>query len=473
MPDQLSARDVLRIRDYRRLWLGQLVSDTGDGLTNIALLLLVNHLTGSTAALAAMAIALAVPPLTIGLFAGAYVDRADRRRIMLASDLLRAATVIGFVLVGSTEWLWLLFVLAFAQATVGTFFTPARGAILPRIVPAEGLLAANSIAQATRVIAGVVGTGLGGLIVGMAGVYWPAFVIDAATFLLSFAFIAGLPRNIGRAIPSAGTVATGIGSSLAAGLRTIAHSRRLSTTIMALAVCMLGLGAVNVLFVPLLVRILDVDPAWFGPVELAQSSSMILAAGLVGALAARLSATTIVIAGMGGVAVVIGLLAGVTEIWHILVLLFAVGWFVSPLQAAVVTILQSSVEDAERGRVMSVLQAAMSAASVLSMAFAGIAGDIVGVRNVFLGAAAIVAVGGVVAIVGYRGTGRRATAPGPNSPIGSRATDCWPRRRDGGRGAQRSFDPDETVADPAHRHPSSPGSAVGGVVIHDECPLVR
>jgi MFS family permease len=423
MPDQLSARDVLRIRDYRRLWLGQLVSDTGDGLTNITLLLLVNHLTGSTAALAAMAIALAVPPLTIGLLAGAYVDRADRRRIMLASDLLRAATVIGFVLVGSTDWLWLLFVLAFAQATVGTFFTPARGAILPRIVPAEGLLAANSIAQATRVIAGVVGTGLGGLIVGMAGVYWPAFVIDAATFLLSFAFIAGLPRTIGHVVPSAGAVATGIGSSLAAGLRTIAHSRRLSTTIMALAVCMLGLGAVNVLFVPLLVRILDVDPAWFGPVELAQSSSMILAAGLVGALAARLSATTIVIAGMAGVAVVIGLLAGVTEIWHILVLLFVVGWFVSPLQAAVVTILQTSVADAERGRVMSVLQAAMSAASVLSMAFAGIAGDIVGVRNVFLGAAAIVAVGGVVAIVGYRGTGRRAAAPGPNSPIGAVAGD--------------------------------------------------
>jgi MFS family permease len=423
MPDQLSARDVLRIRDYRRLWLGQLVSDTGDGLTNITLLLLVNHLTGSTAALAAMAIVLAVPPLTIGLLAGAYVDRADRRRIMLASDLLRAATVIGFVLVGSTDWLWLLFVLAFAQATVGTFFTPARGAILPRIVPAEGLLAANSIAQATRVIAGVVGTGLGGLIVGMAGVYWPAFVIDAATFLLSFAFIAGLPRTIGHVVPSAGAVATGIGSSLAAGLRTIAHSRRLSTTIMALAVCMLGLGAVNVLFVPLLVRILDVDPAWFGPVELAQSSSMILAAGLVGALAARLSATTIVIAGMAGVAVVIGLLAGVTEIWHILVLLFVVGWFVSPLQAAVVTILQTSVADAERGRVMSVLQAAMSAASVLSMAFAGIAGDIVGVRYVFLGAAAIVAVGGVVAIVGYRGTGRRAAAPGPTSPIGAVAGD--------------------------------------------------
>jgi MFS family permease len=412
MTDQLSARDVLRIPNYRRLWLGQLVSDTGDGLTNIALLLLVNHLTGSTAALAAMAIALAVPPLTVGLVAGAYVDRADRRRIMLASDLLRAGTVLGFMLVGSTDWLWLLFVLAFAQATVGTFFTPARGAILPRIVPPEGLLAANSIAQATRVVAGVVGTGLGGLIVGLAGVYWPAFVIDAATFLVSFAFIAGLPRAVGHVVPSAGAAAAGIGGSLAAGLRTIVRSRRLSTTIAALAICMLGLGAVNVMFVPLLVRVLGADPAWFGPVELAQSSSMILAAGLVGALAARLSPTTIAIGGIAGVAVVIGLIAGVTEIWHILVLLFAVGWFVSPFQAAVVTILQTSVPDAERGRVMSVLQAATSGSSVLSMAFAGIAGDVVGVRNVFLGAGAIVAIGAVVAFIGYRGTASRVPAGG-------------------------------------------------------------
>ena len=77
------------------------ISEAGDGLTNLTLLLLVNALTGSTAALAGMAIVLAIPPLTIGLVAGTYVDRLDRRRIMLASDLLRAVVVLGFILVGS------------------------------------------------------------------------------------------------------------------------------------------------------------------------------------------------------------------------------------------------------------------------------------------------------------------------------------------------------------------------------------
>ena len=71
----LGVRDILRLRNYRTPLAGQLISEAGDGLTNLTLLLLVNALTGSTAALAGMAIVLAIPPLTIGLVAGTYVDR--------------------------------------------------------------------------------------------------------------------------------------------------------------------------------------------------------------------------------------------------------------------------------------------------------------------------------------------------------------------------------------------------------------
>ena len=420
MPAALSARDVLRLPNYRRLWLGQLVSEAGDGLTNLALLLLVNSITGSTAAIAAMAICLAIPPLTIGLFAGAYVDRADRRRIMLASDLLRAIVVLGFVLVGSADRLWLLFLFAFVQSSIGTFFAPARGAVIPKVVPSEGLLAANSVAQATRVIAGIVGAGLAGLIIGLAGVFWPAFVLDGLSFLASFVLILGLPAVVGQISPSPAQTAAstsagatvapapaptpGIFASLTLGLSRVAQSRLLSTTIASLAVVMLGLGAVNVLFVPLMTRVLVVSPAWFGPLDMAQSASMILAAGMIGAIAARIRPTTIITIGLVGVAVLIALTGAVTAIWQVLLLMFLVGWFVSPLQASVVTLLQTNVVDAERGRIMSVLNAAMSAATVLSMAFAGIAGDVVGVRNVFFLAGAIVAVGAVISLIGFRGT---------------------------------------------------------------------
>ena len=417
LPRSMSAGDVLRIPSYRRLWLGQLVSEAGDGLTNLTLLLLVNHLTGSTAAIAAMAICLAIPPMTIGLFAGAYVDRADRRRIMLASDLLRGIVVLGFLFVGSSESLWLLFILAFVQSSVGTFFAPARGAVIPKVVPPEGLLAANSVAQATRVVASVAGAGIAGLLIGVAGTFWPAFVLDSMSFFASFVLILGLPAAVGR-ITSAtdGTpidISTqpGIGASLRMGLSRVGHSRLLATTILSLAVVMLGLGAVNVLFVPLLVRILEVNPAWFGAVDFAQSISMILAAGMIGVIATRIRPTMIITIGLVGISVLIAMTGVVTAIWQVLLLMFLVGWFVSPLQAAVVTILQTGVVDEERGRVMSVLNAAMSSTTVLSMAFAGIAGEIVGVRTVFFLAGGIVAVGAAIALFGFRGS----ESPSPES----------------------------------------------------------
>jgi MFS family permease len=417
-PSSLGVRALLRIRDYRLLWTGQLISDAGDAVTNFTLLLLVNALTGSTAALAAMAIVLAIPSLTIGLVAGTYVDRVDRRRIMLASDALRALFVLGFIAVGSASSLWLLYALAFVQATIGTFFTPARGALLPRIVPREGLLTANSLTQATRVVAFVTGAGLAGLIVGVAGQFWPAFVLDSASFVASFLLIARLPATIGRIPVEARAAAAGVGEALLVGLRTIARSRTLSTTIAVLAVVMLGGGAVNVLFVPIVVRVLNAGPVWLGPVELAQGASMILATGLIASLGRRFRSSTIVTVGVAAIAVAVAAIGAITEIWQLLVLSFALGWFLSPVQAAVVTIIQQGTPDEELGRVMAVLQAAMSATSVLSMGFAGIAGDAIGIREVFFVAGAIVAGGFVLAVLGYRG---RAAEPMPRAPGGQTA----------------------------------------------------
>ncbi len=110
---RVGVRDLLRIPDFRRLFLAQAISDLGDGMTYLALFLLVLDLTGSTAAIALMAILLAVPPVTIGLFAGAYADRHDRRRIMIVSDTLRAGVVVAMVSWPQRRALPALFVLAY------------------------------------------------------------------------------------------------------------------------------------------------------------------------------------------------------------------------------------------------------------------------------------------------------------------------------------------------------------------------
>lgn len=419
----MSVRDVLRLPDFRRLWLAQGISDAGDGLTLLTLMLLVNQLTGSTLALATVAIALAIPPLTIGIVAGTYVDRWDRRTIMIVSDSLRAVLVLGFILVGRAELVPLLFVLAFVQATIGTFFSPARGALIPRVVPPEGLLAANSIGQATRVIAVVVGSALAGLIVGVAGLTWPAFVLDAASFGLSVLLVIGVSRSVGRPSDAERVAASGVGASVLEGLRMIGGSRTLSTTLLALALTMLGLGAINVLFLPLIVNILQVSPVWLGAVDIAQSASMILAAGLVAVLARRLRPSTIVTVGILAIGIAIGLVGLTTHIVQVLLLLFMIGWFVTPLQAAVVTIFQTGVPDAARGRAMATLQAAMSGASVASMALAGVFGDLVGIRNVFLLGGAVVFAGGLVAALLYRGADPAPIAEPMDASHGERATD--------------------------------------------------
>ena len=416
----LGARDVLRLPDFRRLWAAQAISDAGDGLTMLTLLLLVNELTGSTLALAAVSIALAIPPLTIGLVAGTYADRFDRRRIMITADVLRAAVVLGFTVAASADLVPRVVVLAFVQASIGTFFTPARGALMPHVVPAEGLLAANSITQATRVVAGVIGTAVAGFIVGVVGVTWPAFVLDAGTFLASALIVAGVSSTVGRIDPASAAHSGGTGSAVVEGLRVVAGARVLWTTLLALAVSMLGLGAVNVLFLPLVVEVLEVNPIWLGAIELAQSVSMILAAGIVAVVATRLRPTTIVTVGILAAGVLVGLTGAVTEVWQVALLLFGIGWFITPLQASVVTIMQTNVPDAARGRVMATLQASRSGASVASMALAGAFGDVLGIREVFFASAAIVIVGGLVSGVLYRTAPRPATpAPGPAAATGA------------------------------------------------------
>jgi MFS transporter, DHA3 family, macrolide efflux protein len=414
----MGVRDVLRIPSYRNLFAGQAISDIGDGITLLLLLLVINQLTGSMAALALMAIAEAVPHFTVGLVAGVYVDRWNRRTVMLAADLLRAGIVLSFAFAASAGFVPLLYVLAFAQSSVSTFFRPARGALLPRIVPAAGLPAANSLAQASQVIGSVIGAGIAGLVFGTFGSGVAGFAIDSATFLVSFAFISRIAAEAGR-VRSNGEHGErkDVLRSMREGIGIVRGSRALSGSLIAAATSMLGLGAVNVLFVPLIVNDLSVDATWMAGIELAQTAGMILAAGAVAFLVRRLAPTTIITIGLAGIGACIGLMAGVSAVWQVILLLFVVGWMVTPLQAMLQTIVQTTATDASRGRVVSLLQASLSTASVASMAIGGVLGDVIGIRSVYLAAAGIVLVAAVISLLLFRGVSGQ---PAP-SPIGTAA----------------------------------------------------
>ncbi|HEY6571551.1 MAG TPA: MFS transporter [Candidatus Limnocylindrales bacterium] len=400
----IGVRDLLRIPDFRRLYLAQSISDIGDGMTYLALFLLVLDLTGSTAAIALMSILVALPPVTVGLFAGAWADRHDRRRIMIASDTLRAIVVMVMAFAAIQQAVPLLFVLACIQSIIGTFFSPARMAMVPRVVPEEGLLVANSLSQATRMVAGVIGAAVTGLIAGIAGEAWPVLVIDAATFLLSVALVIGIAAELGfpDAVAVAKAKSQSLGGAVADGLRLISRSRQLVAALGGVSVVMLGVGAINVLFIPFLVNDLGASPVWAGPLEGAQTLSMILAGGLMGGLATRFSIPRLFVGGIAGLAVCVGLLSIVPGPWALLLIMFAVGWFVMPVQATTMTIVQKATTNETRGRVAGALNASIQTASIGSMAAAGILADVTGIRVVFAVGGAIAMLAAVVAWLLFR-----------------------------------------------------------------------
>jgi MFS family permease len=382
---------LLRERPFRLLWAAQAASNFGDAMTSLALLLITQRLTGSTAAVAATAIAIALPQLLFGLLAGVLADRWSSRRVMVVSDLLRAALVLGFLAVTTAEGLWLLFLLAFAHSAVGAFFNPARAALLPEILPAERLLGANSLIEMSRVVAGVAGVGAAGVLAGVGGDLRLVFVVDAATFLLSAALIArmsGLPAR--RA--ASGTA----WHELVEGLRLVFGSPALRGVVLAAAVAMFGLGAVNVLLVPFVVESLDASETWFGALEAAQVTSMIAAGVLLTALAAHLRARVLVSVGLLGLGVPVMAIGACTEPWQLVLLLFAAGWFVPPVQAAVSTMLQTEVPAGSRGRAQASLGTALSAASIASMSLAGPAAAAVDLRVVVVTAGAVVLCAGIL-----------------------------------------------------------------------------
>lgn len=391
------ARTLLRNRSFRLIWLGQAISDFGDSLTSLALLILVNNLSGSTAALATVAIVLAIPQVTIGLIAGVYVDRLDRRRMMLLSDLLRGLLVLGFAMVGSADAIWLLYLIAFVQATIGTFFNPARSALLPQLVSPGELLSANSLMQTSKIIAGLLGTAAAGILVGVLNQYWPIFLIDGLTFFASFLLISQIataPRSqAGARIGDARAILRELG----VGVGFVLRSRTLIGTLVVAGVMMLGLGAVNVLFVPLLLNDLKISTTWLGALELAQISGMVLSGSLVALIAARFAPGQIISAGAMALGVGVGMIALADSVWHVIAILFAVGVVTTPLQASVTTLTQTAVADEVRGRVGSALSALISTASLISMAAAGGLGDSIGIRNVFICAGATSLLAGIAA----------------------------------------------------------------------------
>jgi predicted MFS family arabinose efflux permease len=184
--------DVLRNnRDFRRLFMGGLVSQTGDWFNSVALFTLLLSLTGSGEAVGYILIIKLVPSFFVGPLAGVVADRFNRKTVMIVSDIVRGLLVLGFLLVQRPEQVWIVYVLAAIEVAVSSFFDPAKSASIPNIVSREELIPANALSAASWSVTLALGAALGGVVTDAFGRN-TAFVIDSISFFVSAAYISAV-----------------------------------------------------------------------------------------------------------------------------------------------------------------------------------------------------------------------------------------------------------------------------------------
>lgn len=221
--------ELLRVNhDFRRLFIGQLVSQTGDWFNSVALFTLLLRLSGSGEAVGYILIIKLLPSFFVGPLAGVVADRFNRKTIMIVADVARGILVLGFLLVRSSEQVWLVYALAGVGIAIAAFFDPAKSAAIPGIVSRDELISANGLSSASWSVTLALGAALGGIVTEMFGSN-TAFVVDSVSFFVSAAYISavhiGSPSKRDRAKHLSVADATGVTDIIEGGRYLKSHPR--------------------------------------------------------------------------------------------------------------------------------------------------------------------------------------------------------------------------------------------------------
>ncbi len=191
-----------RNHNYRLLWGGQVISEVGDHFNNIAVFAMAIRQEHGGLLVGGVLLARAIPMMIAGPMAGVILDRLDRRKVMIASDLVRAVVALGFIGCLGQKDNTLLFVLSALLMFASPFFSSGRNAILPVVAKADELQPANALTQTTAWATTGIGAFLGGTAVAGLGYEW-AFVLNALSFLGSAACLLFFRAEANQFLPPA------------------------------------------------------------------------------------------------------------------------------------------------------------------------------------------------------------------------------------------------------------------------------
>lgn len=383
----VSYGSLLRNRNYRLLWLGQLVSVFGERLHQIALLALVGSLTGGhLGSIGLLFVTIGLPELLFGPFAGALADRWDRRRVMIAADLARFGVVLFVPYLAGVD-LAFVYALTFVLTTATIFFRPAKDAIVPSIVPRDRLMAANSFSEATDSamdvlgypVAGVLVGGLSALFSGGAGIAL-AFYVDAASYAFSALMLWRMSVGTEGGEKDAGNPISGLLGEVQAGLDHLrSNSVVLTNTLIVSLEALLSLGTWTLTW-GYATEVTETGAFGFSMLEAGLGLGSLAGGLAVGKWGGRFPRGPLLLCGILLMGTSMASLAFFANLWLAVALLAVCGVGNMVYLVSSVTLVQERTPEAFLGRIFSLRGILISLALVTSNAVMGPAAEYFGVR---------------------------------------------------------------------------------------------
>ncbi|MFV2014392.1 MAG: MFS transporter, partial [Candidatus Heimdallarchaeota archaeon] len=257
---------VIKNKDFASIFIGGFISDMGTFFSIIAIIFLAIEKTNqlstreSAQLVALITVARIVPTLFFGPVAGVLVDRFDRKKIMILSDIFSGLTTVGFIFVTEISQ---MFVLAFLGSISTIFFYPARGASIPKVVEPEQLVQANGLIQTFTQISILVGPGIAGLLIKQYGLEI-AFIIDSLSFFISALLLLVIRVDLNPVQNNGKLTIMKVLSDLKDGLILVKNDKLISFILILFSVSLIGIGMINPLFAFYLKTEFGMDERDFG-----------------------------------------------------------------------------------------------------------------------------------------------------------------------------------------------------------------
>lgn len=397
---------VLRHRDFRWLWLGQLVSKLGSQFNYIALAWLVLQTTGSAVATGGVYLAQVLPNALFGWIAGVPVDRSDRRWLMIHADWLRGVLVLLLPLAYAYGMLSLplIYAVTFLVSTLSLLFFAAEKSVVPLLVPQEDLTEANAWAEMTEQAGAFAGPVLAGVLLAALPSPVDLLYVDAASFLLSvFTLLAMGWRDPRQASPATAALVL---QEAREGMVHLLKDPFLKVVFATAAAVNFLVAPFTVVFPILAERVLHAGSFGFGVLMTAFGGGMLAGSLAAGPLSRRFEAPLLIYGGMAWMGIFLGAMAAPVHLGAAAALGFLSSLGVGPANAVMLTLVQEKTPPELQGRVFASLFGLVQVAVPLGVGLAALLLDLVGPREVLAGMGAAIVLAAAVGRLALSRAGR-------------------------------------------------------------------